>query len=133
MLQIELPPQLQTKFESRARSLYNQAGVSRALIEAIELWLAQHQDSRHDAEMATNDHTYEQLREELEREHWSQWVVIAHGKLQGMGDTLEAVDDFAADAEDRIVTQIGAYQPREVELGWQASFLTIAGSTPTVM
>jgi hypothetical protein len=40
--------------------------------------------------------------------------VIAHGKLQGIGDSLKEVNQLAP---DRIVMQVGEHQPKEVDLG----------------
>ncbi|MBI3913622.1 MAG: hypothetical protein HY327_05485 [Chloroflexi bacterium] len=122
MLITDFPKRLQEEFERTARRLYGGESVSRALIEAIELWLAQHRLNLMDAEREANDRAYEQLRAELERQHWGKWVVIADGVLQGIGDSLEQVNEFAPTARDRIVMQVGATRPSEVELGWQMTF-----------
>ena len=127
MLNVELPPHLQKEFERRADLLYAQGGVTRALIEAVELWLERHQDTLREGERTANDHAYEEMHEELERTHWGKWVVIAHGQLQGIGDTLEEVGSLARDARDRIVMQVGESRPKVVELGWELSFVQPAG------
>ena len=41
MLTLELPQALQEEFEKTARLLHDQDSVRQALVEAIELWLAQ--------------------------------------------------------------------------------------------
>jgi len=122
MLLTELPQRLREEFERSARLLYAREGVVKALIEAVELWLAQRRDVLLEAEKNENDHAYEALKAELERDHFGKWAVIADGKLQGLGNSLEEVEQFASTAQDRIVIQIGEGRPREVELGWQMTF-----------
>ena len=123
MLTIEFPPALQNALEHAARLRYGKDDFNRALIEAVELWLArQPYRPALDAEADANDRAYEQLKDELERDHWGQWVVIAHGKLQGVGDKPEELLAAAPDAHDRIVMQIGMQRPQVIELGWEASF-----------
>lgn len=119
MLKIELPRRLQEEFERVAYSLYDQDGPRQALIEAIENWLARHQPLPLAAEVIANNQAFEQLRAELERDHWGQWIVVADGKLQGIGASLAEVDPLAPTARHRIVMQVGANRPQEVELGWQ--------------
>jgi hypothetical protein len=48
--------------------------------------------------------------------------VIAHGQLQGVGNSLAEVNHLAPEAQDRIVMQVGEQRPKEVELGWQIAF-----------
>ncbi len=122
MLNIELPQELHDEFERSAHLLYDSDGVKRALIEAIELWLAQRQAQLIEAEKTANARAYERLKPELERDHWGQWIVIAHGDLQGMGACLEDVEPLAPSAHARIVMQVGEERPKEIELGWQLTF-----------
>ncbi len=122
MLMAEFPQALQAEFERVARLRYGENSLNRALIEAVELWLAQQRDLLIEAEAKANDRAYEALKDELEREHWGQWIVIAHGQLQGIGDSPEELLAAAPEARDRIVMQIGEVRPKEVELGWEASF-----------
>ena len=120
MLTAELPPTLQEKFEHTARLLYKTDSTQQALIQAIELWLAQQQQYKLiNAEMEANNQAYETLKEQLEQEYFGKWIVIAYGKLQGVGNSLKEVNQFALTALDRIVIQIGANRSHEVELGWQ--------------
>ncbi len=123
MLQIELPKWLQDEFERSARLIYDKDGITRALAEAIELWLAQHRAGLIESERGPNDQAYSQLRAQLEREHAGKWAVIAQGKLQGIGDSLDQVAGLSPNALDRLVFQIGATRPTEVELGWQMTFV----------
>ena len=122
MIMTELPQRLQDEFERTARLLYDRDGVARALIEAVELWLAQHRKRVLDTERSANDRGYEALKAGLERDHWGKWVVIADGTLQGVGDSLEEVEQFAPTARDRIVMRVGEKRPKEVEFGWQMAF-----------
>ena len=122
MLLTELPQRLREEFERSARLLYDRDGVVKALIEAVELWLAQRHEALIEAERNENDRAFDALRAELERDHFGKWAVIANGKLQGLGNSLEEVERFASTAQDRIVIQIGEGRPRQVELGWQMTF-----------
>jgi hypothetical protein len=56
-------------------------------------------------------------------DYFGKWVVIAHGKLQGVADTPEALNHLAPTAQHRIVIQVGQTRPQEVELGWQMTFI----------
>ena len=96
MLVAELPELLQQEFEQTAQKLYDQNAVKQAMLEAVELWLAKQRQHQIDIEAKANDLAYEQLQDELEREHWGQWIVIAHGQLQGVGDSLDEVNPFLA-------------------------------------
>jgi hypothetical protein len=91
-----------------ARQLYGADGVPRALVEAIELWLAQHRQNLIEPERAANDKAYAALAAELEQKHPGQWTVIAHGRLQGVGASLDQVAALAPTAPDRLVFQVGA-------------------------
>ncbi len=122
MVLAELPQRLRDEFERSAQLLYDRDGIAKALVEAVELWLAQRRDVLIEAERTANDQVYEALRPELERDHRGEWAVVAYGKLQGLGNSLEEVEQFAATARDRIVIHIGQSRPREIELGWQMTF-----------
>lgn len=122
MIHIELPDRLQQEFERRAQQLYGKDSLARALVEAIELWLAQHREHLVEPERAANDHAYASLAPDLEKMYAGKWVTIAHGKLQGVGDSIEQVSALASTARDRLVFQVGATRPQEVEFGWQMSF-----------
>lgn len=125
MLITELPQPLQEEFERTAKRVYATEGVKRASIEAAALWLTQHREQRRttlEVERLENDQAYEHLRATLERDHLGQWFVIAHGELQGVGDSLEAVEHLTTEARDRIVMQVEARQTIEVEFGWQMTF-----------
>ncbi|MBI4671780.1 MAG: hypothetical protein HY741_08955 [Chloroflexi bacterium] len=117
-MQIELPGCLRDEFERRARQVYAKDSVARALVEAIELWLAQHRENLIEPERAADDQAYALLAAELERNHAGKWAVIAHGKLQGVGDSIDQVAALATTARDRLIFQVGATRPPEVEFGW---------------
>ncbi|TGO03716.1 hypothetical protein PN36_01155 [Candidatus Thiomargarita nelsonii] len=123
MLTMELPKPLQQEFEQTVQQkFYDHDGMKRAVIEAIELWLATQRQHRIKAEAKTNNQAFENIKAQLERDCFGKWVVIAHGKLQGIGDSLKEVNQLAPEAPDRIVMQVGEHQPKEVDLGWQIAF-----------
>ena len=122
MITTELPQRLQEEFEQTAHLFYDHDAIRQALTEAVELWLAQRREILSDIEQVANDQIYEKLRLELERDHFGKWIVIAHGQLQGVTDSLEEADLLVPAAQDRIIIQIGEDRPREVELGWQIAF-----------
>lgn len=122
MLISELPPQLQEKFVQTAESIYGRDNTQRALVEAVELWLTENHVRAIEIEEKLNNETFVQLQSELEQQYDGKWIVIAHGRLQGVGDSIQEVNHLALDARHRIVMQIGRTYPKEVELGWQMSF-----------
>ncbi|OQY56061.1 MAG: hypothetical protein DRR08_25130 [Candidatus Parabeggiatoa sp. nov. 2] len=122
MLMAELPEPLQQQFEQTAQKLYDHDATKRAMIDAVELWLAKQRKHQIDIEADANDKAYVKLKEELERNYWGKWVVIAYGQLQGAGDSLAEINHLAPDAQHRIVMQVGERRPKEVTLGWQIGF-----------
>jgi len=122
MLTTELPQQLQEEFERTAHLLHEQDGIRQALIEAIELWLSQQHQKLTQAEATVNNRAFENLRPELERTYPGKWIVIANGKFQGAANSVEELNHFAPTAKHRIVLQLGQTRPKQVELGWQATF-----------
>ncbi len=95
MLTAELPQPLQEEFERIAHLLHDRDSIRQALIEAIELWLAQQHQKLRDAETLANNQTFEALREELEQKYPGQWIVIADGKFLGAADTPEEINHLA--------------------------------------
>ncbi len=122
MLMTELPQQLREEFERTAHLLHNRDSIRQALIEAIELWLAQQRHKLIQTEATANNQAFETLRAELEQNYHGKWIVIAHGKLQGVADSPEEMNHLAPTARHRIVMQVGQTRPKEVELGWQMTF-----------
>jgi len=119
MLIAELPESLQQQFEQTAQNLFDHDAVKLATIEAVESWLAKQRKRRVDLEAKANDHAFEKLQTQLEKDHFGQWIVIAHGELQGVGDSLAEINHLAPNAQDRIVMQVGEYRPKEIDLGCQ--------------
>ena len=122
MLTAELPQTLQEEFERTAHLLHHDDSIRQALIEAIELWLAQQHQKLMAAEALANNQTFEMLRGELEQTYPGRWIVIAEGKFLGVANTPEELNHLAPRARHRIVTQIGQARPKKVELGWQMMF-----------
>jgi hypothetical protein len=117
---IQIPDYLQAEFEQRARERYGEVGPARALQEAIALWLetvAERDGLK--AERALNNQVYRRLKSDLEREYQGKYVVIAHGALQGVGDTLEQVAGLAPEARHRLVFRVGEAPPHRRERLWQ--------------
>jgi len=119
MLTMELPQPLQQEFEQTAQKFYVHDGVKRAVIEAIKLWLAMQRKRQMEAEAKANNQTFKNIQAEIEKNYLGKWIVIAHGQLQGVGDSLAEINHLAPDAQHRIVMQVGERRPKEVELGWQ--------------
>lgn len=122
MLIADIPETLQHHFEHAAHLLYQTDGVKQALVEAIELWLAQHRNPVIEAEARANNQAYQNLKAELEQKYFGKWIVIAHGQLQGVGDSIVELNHLASDAHHRIVMQVGQQHSKKVELGWQIAF-----------
>jgi hypothetical protein len=122
MLTTELPPALQEEFERTAHLLHGQDSIRQALIEAIELWLAKQHHELKQAEATLNNRAFDQLRSHLEQTYPGQWIVIANGQFQGAADSVEELNQFAPTARHRLVFQVGQTRPKQVELGWQATF-----------
>ena len=120
MLATKLPPDLWQEFEQQAQKLYDdQDSVTRALAEAVELWLEKHRWRLQYEIKTSNDRLYNEIKERLEHEYPGKWIVIADGKLAGVAESLQATNEYAGKATDRIVYRVGEHRPREVELGWQ--------------
>ena len=115
MLIADIPETLQHHFEHTAHRLYQTDGVKQALMEAIELWLAQHRNPVIEAEAWANNQAYQNLKAELEQKYLGKWIVIAHGQLQGVGDTIMKLKQLASNAHHRIVMQLGQPHSTEVE------------------
>ena len=127
MENLPIPQDLQAEFESMATLVYGEEDASRALTEAVELWLANHRKQIETPEYEANNQEYLRIKSELAEKYPGKWFAIAHGKLQGVADSIEALNEVAMDAHDRIVMQVGEpafIDPeREIELGWQMSFV----------
>jgi len=122
MLIADIPETLQHHFEHTAHLLYQTDSVKQALVEAIELWLAQHRNPVIEAEARANNQAYQTLKAELEQKYLGKWIVIAHGQLQGVGDSIMELNHLSSDAHHRIVMQVGQQYSKKVELGWQIAF-----------
>ena len=58
-----------------------------------------------------NAFAYDEMKEELEREHWGKWVVIDDSKLFGVYENYEDADEAARaaglDFFEYFITQVG--------------------------
>ncbi len=113
-------PDLRERFVRTARWLYGNGGPGRALEEAIGLWLSRAQrPSLVDAERVLNNRAFLEMRKDLESKYQGKYVVIAHGRLQGVGDTFEEVKDLVPEARHRLIFRVGDILPKERNLGWR--------------
>ena len=69
-------------------------------------------------DVKTNEQVYEKLREELEKNHKEEWVVIVKGELLAfaptMGEALREAGEMSSDALSRLVRRIGEDLPKVV-------------------
>lgn len=122
MLVQNFPEQLQLEFEQVAQSLFESNGTTKALIEAVELWLAQNRKRLIHAEAAENNQVFESLEPEFVQKHHGKWIAIAQGKVQGVSDTPEELNHVAESAYHRIIVELGQPRTEKVDLGWQMTF-----------
>jgi hypothetical protein len=109
---------VETKFRHEVEQLYGAEGVAEALERAMELWLQVTQDEMVARERKLNNDALSRLQPELERQQ-GRYVVIAHGKLQGVGDSIESIRGLAPDALHRLVFRVGESPSRRRRLGWR--------------
>lgn len=65
-----------------------------------------------------NEHVYERLREELEKDHRGEWAVVVKGALRAvaptMDEALRQAGELPPDALSRLVRRIGEELPKMV-------------------
>jgi len=117
---IRMTPELEEEFVKTAKRLYGDLGPRRALEEAVALWLSQMQrPTSVDTERTLNNQAFLEMQGDLEARYWGKHVVIAHGKLQGVGDTFDEVKNLAPTARHRLVFRVGDVPAKERKLGWR--------------
>ena len=109
---------VETKFRHEVEQLYGPDSMAEALERAMELWLQETQDEMVARERKLNNDALSRLQPELERQQ-GRYVVVAHGKLQGVGDSIESLQSLAPDAHHRLVFKVGELPPRRKKLGWR--------------
>ncbi len=116
----KIPKDVEVRFRRKVEQLYGAEGTAQALEGAIELWLKETKDEMVARERKLNNNAFRQLRPEFEKQQ-GRYVVIAHGKLQGVGDSIESLQSLAADAHHRLVFKVGEPLsiPRRRRLGWR--------------
>lgn len=69
-------------------------------------------------ELEKDEKVYESLREQLEREHWDEWVIIVNGEVAAIHPSLDEADRLAEEkfpnAPFRMVRRVGEELPDEV-------------------
>lgn len=113
-----IPEDLEGRFRHRVEQLYGAGGTAKALERAIELWLRETRDDMVARERKLNNDAFRRLQPELEKQQ-GRYVVIAHGELQGVGDSIESLQSLAPDAHHRLVSKVGELLPRRRKLGWR--------------
>ena len=116
----KIPKDVEVRFRRKVEQLYGAEGTAQALEGAIELWLKETKDEMVARERKLNNNAFRQLRPEFEKQQ-GRYVVIAHGKLQNVGDSIESLQSLAADAHNRLVFKVGEPLsiPRRRRLGWR--------------
>jgi len=122
-----LPEDLVQRVRERAQQLFSAEPVTAILESAVERWLVETQpvseapttDPTIEQERRRNNAVFERLAPELERQFPGQYVVVANGKLCGVGDSLEDLRQVAEDAPHRLVYRIGRIPSPTRALGWR--------------
>jgi hypothetical protein len=117
----KIPEDVEARFRRRVEQLYGTGGIAQALERAIELWLRETKDEDEIVarQRKLNNDAFKHLQPALENQQ-GEYVVIAHGKLQGVGDSIESLQSLAPDAHHRLVFKVGAPFPeRRRRLGWK--------------
>ena len=119
MTTLTLPESLQEQFERKARELYGERGPAKALVEAIEQWLAGADLRAIQAERELNNRAYRQLKAELEQKYPGKCVIIAHGAFQAAADSFEELKGVTPTARHRLAIRVGDVVPKRMERLWR--------------
>ena len=117
----KIPEDVEVRFRRKAEQLYGTGETAKALEGAIELWLREMKKDDEEIvarERKLNNDAFRRLWPELEKQQ-GRYVVIAHGKLQDVGDSIESLHSVAPDAHHRLVFKVGEPLPRRRRLGWR--------------
>jgi len=114
----KIPKDLEARFKREVEQLYGAGGTAKALERAIELWLRETRDEMVARERKLNNEAFRRLQPELGK-YQGRYVLIAHGRLQGVGDSIESLRNLAPDAHHRLVFKAGELPPRKRRLGWR--------------
>jgi len=114
----KIPEDVEARFRRTVEQLYGTGGTAIALERAIELWLSETKYEIVAIERKLNNDALKRLQPELEKQQ-GRYVVIAHGKLQGVGDSIESLRSLAPNAHHRLVFKVGEPLPRKRRLGWR--------------
>ena len=113
--------------ESLHRRLKAQAAVrgmtlSRALEEAVSMWLRSEDGSREHDEADSNNRAYERVKDELGRKYRSKFVVFARGRLLGSAESLREAGNLARrnKAKRVLVKKVGGTEPAGGEWLWSS-------------
>lgn len=115
-----IPKELEERFRKRAMEKYgySKGVISKALEEAIRLWLGR--DDELVSEEESNNRAFESIIGELEERYRGKYVVIAGGKLVSVHESLEeALSAERGRYSHRIVFKVGERHAGRVRLGWR--------------
>jgi len=106
--------------EFKAEAIRRGLTLSKAIEEAIVLWLSKSKGYVED-EVEANNRVFEGLSRELDK-YRGKYVVIAHGKFLGAYDTLDEVSKVLKNLEPKvkhaIVFKVGVDEKVRGELEW---------------
>ena len=126
-----LPEEVEKAFRRRAMEHYGYAkgAVSKALEDAIKLWLRY--DFYESEEEEENNQAFDALAAELEAKHAGKYAVIGGGRLISICDSLREALAVEGSFSHRLVFKIGEEPSSKVRLGWRVKRIP-AGSTQSL-
>jgi len=103
--------------EFKAEAVRRGLTYSKAIEEAIDLWLSQRSNIRTESQM--NNLTYRKLKDKLIKKYFGKYVVIANGELIGVYNNIDEVSNKlkTLNVKHAIVAKIGE-EPIKGELTW---------------
>lgn len=95
--------------------------ISRAIEEAVKLWLGSEVKTIYD-EMDANNEEYIKMRNELLRNHLGKYAIFHRGRFIGVSDTLNEAGKKAlrAGAEKALIIRVGREKPAGGEWLWSS-------------
>jgi len=115
-----LDEKLHRKFKSEAA--LRGISLSKALEEAIRVWLRAENNKAVLEENEANNLAYERMKDQLNTEYRGKFVVFCGGRFLGAADSLEEAGALARRSSSRkaLVTKIGERRPAGGEWLWSS-------------
>ena len=117
-LTAQIPDTLYQAMVDQSQSRYGSPDLNQALQEAITLWLKYEGDPVF-FERQLNNLAYHKLKTSLQTEYMGRYVVIAHGKVQGVAERREDLIHLAPEAHHRLLFQVKPDQAKEQVRLWR--------------